>query len=317
MGGEGGAFCVSGPALGGLRIWGKLRGLLWPLSGPAARHCPPAAVSPPVLQYVTCGGTRRNMHLDFTGQTVLITGAAAGIGLATSRAFLESGALLWMADINASTLEQSARDLSAEGFAPHTRVCDVRDPEQVDALVAAVLADQGRLDVMVNNVGVSHFTALTETATPDWRATLEVTLDSCFYGVRAALRPMREQGSGAIVNISSGAGLRGTPRQGSYGVAKAGVINLTQVAAVENAAAGVRINCVAPGPIATPPMLAWMEKLPNRGEEFLRSQVAGRLGEPEEIAAAVLFLASAQASYINGQTLAVDGGVTSQLVPGL
>jgi len=257
------------------------------------------------------------MHLDFTRQTVLITGAAAGIGLATSRAFLESGALLWMADINAAALEKSARDLQAEGFAPHTRVCDVRDPEQVDALVAAALADGGRLDVMVNNVGVSHFTALAETTAPDWRATLEVTLDSCFYGVRAALRPMREQGSGAIVNISSGAGLRGAPRQGSYGAAKAGVINLTQVAALENADAGVRINCVAPGPIATPPMLAWMEKLPNRGEDFLRAQVAGRLGQPEEIAAAVLFLASAQASYINGQTLAVDGGVTAQLVPGL
>lgn len=257
------------------------------------------------------------MHLDFTDQTVIVTGAASGIGFAASRAFAEAGATLQMADIDAQALEKAAQALSAGGRAPLTHVFDARIPEQVDALVEATLAACGRLDVMVNNVGLSHFTPVVETEPEDWRATVEVTLDTCFYGVRAALRPMRRQGGGAIVNISSGAGLRGVPNQSPYGAAKAGVINLTQTAALENAAAGVRINCIAPGIIDTPPVAGWLKTLPNQGRDFLKTQVAGRLGRPEEIAAAVLFLASRQASFINGETLAVDGGVAARLVPGL
>jgi NAD(P)-dependent dehydrogenase (short-subunit alcohol dehydrogenase family) len=155
-----------------------------------------------------------------------------------------------------------------------------------------------------------------ETGSEDWQKTVDVTLHSCFYGVRAALRPMLERGSGAIVNISSGAGVLAVPFQSAYGAAKAGIINLTQTAAIENGAAGVRTNCIVPGPIATPPLLAWVDSLPHHGADYLEAQVSARLGEPEEIANAVAFLASEQASFINGVALAVDGGVSAKLATG-
>lgn len=257
------------------------------------------------------------MHLDFKGKVVIVTGAASGIGLATSRRFLASGASVWMADIDGDALERAGSALAEAGPAPHNKVCDVRDPSQVDALVAAALEAHGALDVMVNNVGITHVAPVAETNSEAWQRTVEVTLHSCFYGVRAALRPMLERGRGAIVNISSGAGVLGVPFQAAYGAAKAGIINLTQATAIENGATGVRTNCIAPGPISTPPLLAWVDSLPNHGAEFLAGQVAGRLGETEEIANAVAFLASDEASFINGVVLAVDGGITAKLATGI
>jgi NAD(P)-dependent dehydrogenase (short-subunit alcohol dehydrogenase family) len=254
--------------------------------------------------------------LDFTGKVVVVTGAASGIGLAISRRFLDSGATLWMVDIDAGALESACAELAQAATAPHSRVCDVRNPDEVDAVVASALAEHGALDVMVNNVGVTHFASIVETGSEDWQKTVDVTLHSCFYGVRAALRPMLERGSGAIVNISSGAGVLAVPFQSAYGAAKAGIINLTQTAAIENAAAGVRTNCIVPGPIATPPLLAWVDSLPHHGADYLEAQVSARLGEPEEIANAVAFLASEQASFINGVALAVDGGVSAKLATG-
>jgi len=257
------------------------------------------------------------MNVDFTNQTVVITGAASGIGFATARVFLEAGANLYMTDIDENALAAAATRLSQGSHQPSTRTCDVRSPEQVDALIEAVVDESGRLDAMVNNVGVTHFAPIVATETQPWLDTVSVTLHSCFYGLRAALRPMLEQGSGAIVNISSGAGVLAVPFQASYGAAKAGVINLTKTAAIENGASGVRINCVVPGPIDTPGIRRWMDTLPHRGADYEAAQVAGRLGRPEEIANAVVFLASSQASYINGTTLVVDGGVSAKLATGL
>ena len=257
------------------------------------------------------------MRIDFSNKAVIVTGAASGIGLAIARRLLQSGAVLWMSDVDEMALSGSKGALEAEGLAPRARVCDVRNADDVDALVGEVIEAHGRLDVLVNNVGVTHFAPVVDTGTEAWRATVEVTLDSCFYGVRAALRPMLAQGGGAIVNVSSGAGLLAVPEQGAYGAAKAGVIHLTRTAAVENGASGVRINCVVPGPIDTPPVRRWLESMPDGGASYERTQVAGRLGQPEEIAHAVAFLASAQASFINGAALAVDGGVSAKLATGL
>ncbi|MDY0072682.1 MAG: SDR family oxidoreductase [Thauera sp.] len=239
----------------------------------------------------------------------LITGAGSGIGAACVQDFLAEGARAVIAlDIDLDAL-QALQKLSGKVEAFQ---CDVADAGAFDALVRSVVARHGRLDVLVNNVGVSISGTLSDTSDQTWQQMLDLNLSSAFYGLRAALKCMQTTG-GSIINISSGAGLNGSPGMGAYGAAKAAMIHLTKTAAVENAASRTRINCVVPGTIATAPLLAWLDNLPGGRQRAESRMLNRRMGDPQEVAKAVSFLASDDASYINGTTLVVDGGVSAQL----
>lgn len=248
----------------------------------------------------------------FTDQICLVTGAGSGIGRACVREFLAGGAAGVIAlDINADAVRALAAEL---GPRVEPLACDVTDAQAFDAAIKAAADRHGRLDVLVNNVGASIPGPLAAVSDATWERMLALNVSAAFYGLRAALACMRERG-GAIVNISSGAGLNGSPGMGPYGAAKAAMIHLTKTAGVEAAASQVRINCVVPGSIATPPLLAWMDSLPEGRAGYERRLLPQRLGEPEEIAQAVAFLSSAEASFINAAVLVVDGGASAKLDP--
>lgn len=244
--------------------------------------------------------------MSLAGRVAIVTGASSGIGAAIAARFAAEGAQVLAADI-----APRAPDRATERISP--RSCDVTDPDAVDALIADAVARFGRLDVMVNNVGAAVHGWLKDASNADWNRAISISLSSTFYGIRAALRPMLRQQSGSIVNISSGAGFGGAPGMASYGTAKAGVHNLTRSAAVENARNGVRINCIAPGAIESPPILAWADGLPGGLESYVDGLLPGRFGRPEEIAAVALFLASDEASFINGAVIPVDGAASARM----
>lgn len=243
-------------------------------------------------------------------QIAIVTGAggSGGIGEAIARRFVAEGAMVIVADID----EQRAQDVAkALGVNAVARVCDVTSSAQVDALVDDTVRDFGRLDVLVNNVGFTLPGFLHELDDETWQRLQDACLSSTFYGIRAALRPMRQQRSGAIINIGSAAGVGGAPGLGAYGAAKAGVISLTQTAALENFKSGVRVNCVLPN-AATKALLEWFDASDSGRKTRASIEAYSRCGSPDEIAAAVLFLASADSSYVNGAVLPVDGGLSAR-----
>lgn len=244
-------------------------------------------------------------------QIAIVTGAggAGGIGEAIARRFVAEGATVFVCDIDKAKAEDVARSLGDNAI---PWICDVSRSDEVDAMVDEAVRRFGRLDILVNNVGFTTPGLVRELSDEDWQRVLNGNLSSTFYGVRAALRPMRAQKSGSIINISSAAGIGGAPGLGVYGAAKAGVISLTQTAAVENFKSGVRINCITPN-AATKPLLAWFESTESGKQTRAEIEAYARCGAPDEIAAAVLFLASADASYVNGVVLPVDGGLSSRV----
>ncbi len=244
-------------------------------------------------------------------QIAVVTGSggSGGIGEAIARRFVAEGATVFVCDIDKAKAENVARSLGSRAF-PWT--CDVSRADEVDAMVEEVVRRFGRIDILVNNVGFTTPGFVGELSDEDWHRVLNGNLSSTFYGIRAALRPMRAQKSGAIINISSAAGIGGAPGLGVYGAAKAGVISLTQTAAVENFKSGVRVNCVLPN-AATKPLLAWFDSTESGKETREGIEAYARCGAPDEIAAAVLFLASADASYVNGTVLPVDGGLSARV----
>jgi len=245
------------------------------------------------------------------GQICIVTGAGGegGIGEAIARRFIAEGATVFVCDIDSAKAETTARALGPNAV---PWICDVTQSDAVQALVAAVVERFGRLDVMVNNVGFTTPGFLGELTDDAWHAVLNGNLSSTFYGIRAALRPMRAQKSGSIINIGSAAGIGGAPGLGAYGAAKAGVASLTQTAAVENFKAGVRVNCILPN-AATKPLLAWFEATEAGQKTRASIEVYARCGSPDEIAAAAAFLASADSSYVNGVVMPVDGGLSARV----
>ena len=225
-------------------------------------------------------------------QIAIITGAGGegGIGEAIARRFVGEGATVVVCDIDEARAEAVACSLGDRAV---TWRCDVSRSEMVEGMVAEVVRRFGRLDVLVNNVGFTTPGFLGELSDADWHRVLNGNLSSTFYGIRAALKPMRAQKSGAIVNIGSAAGIGGAPGLGVYGAAKAG-------------------NCVLPN-AATKPLLAWFEATPDGRKTRDRIEAYSRCGSPDEIAAAVLFLASADGSYVNGAVLPVDGGLSARV----
>lgn len=245
------------------------------------------------------------------GRVAIVTGGGSGIGAASVRCFAREGAAVIVADLSGTRADKIVQEVAAAGGKARMIKMDAADPEGMQAAIKLALDSYGRLDVMFNNAGYAELASVEETTLESWNRVLAVTLTSTFLGIKYSVPVMRNQGGGAIVNTASISGTRGDHGLGSYNAAKAGVINLTRTAAIENARHKIRVNCVCPGAINTraPELLAG-----NRADEFRRLQGAaaplGRMGEPEEIANTVLFLASDEASFITGEAIIVDGGMT-------
>ncbi len=251
------------------------------------------------------------MIISFEGKVALVTGAASGLGLATAKAFAESGASVALADSNESGARAAADDLMAQGHKALAIACDVSDDRQVEAMVAETVAAFGRLDAAYNNAGVQNVIADTADATPyDFDRVVAINLRGVWNCMRFELRQMRKQGAGAIVNCSSIGGLKAAPGRGTYQATKHGVLGFTKSASLEYAARGVRINAVCPGLIWTP----MVDRMVAAGQgEALKAMETSipmeRVGRPEEVANVVLWLCSDAASYIVGQAISVDGGL--------
>ena len=245
-------------------------------------------------------------------RVAIVTGAGSGIGRACALRFASEGAKVVVNDVDPDRAASVAKEIGEAGGVASACVGDVSRPADVDALIDAARSRYGGLHVLVNNAAHPLGGTVEGTTPEDWRAVFSVTLDGTFYGVQAAIRAMAAQGGGSVINIASGAGLGGEVGLAAYAAAKAAVLNLTQTAAVENAERNVRVNAICPGPIETPPMLAFMDVFPGGREAFERQIPAQRIGQPEEIAAVALFLASDEASYVTGATLVADGGVTAR-----
>ena len=251
------------------------------------------------------------MNISFENKVALVTGAASGLGLATARAFAESGASVVLADWNEKEVEAAAREIAGKGHKTLAIRCDVSDDAQVEAMVEQTVAAFGRLDAAFNNAGVQNVLAETADSThEDYERVMGINLRGVWSCMKFELQQMRKQSSGAIVNCSSLGGLIGGAQRGTYHAAKHGVIGFTRSAALEYATRGIRVNAVCPGMIQTP--MANQMIASGQGEALeamLKTFVPmGRMGQPEEIADAVLWLCSSAASYVTGQSISVDGG---------
>jgi NAD(P)-dependent dehydrogenase (short-subunit alcohol dehydrogenase family) len=251
------------------------------------------------------------MNISFENKVALVTGAASGLGLATVKAFAESGASVVLADANEKAVRSAAEELAAHGHKTLAIQCDVADDAQVQAMVERTVAKFGRLDAAYNNAGIQNVVAEAAEATrEDFDRVISVNLRGVWSCMKFELRQMLRQGNGAIVNCSSIGGLVAGPKRGTYQASKHGVLGLTKSAALDYAARGIRINAVCPGIIHTSMLEDMMATQADALKAMLKDVPIGRLGRPEEIASAVLWLCSSAASFMVGHALTVDGGYT-------
>ena len=237
-------------------------------------------------------------------RVAIVTGGASGIGKATVELFAQEGAKVVIGDLPDSDGEKIAKAIGGTFVAT-----DVSDPKQVERLVRSAVDKFGGLDIMYNNAGIGLTAPLLEHTDELYYKTIRIDLDGVFWGLRYAGKVMVAQKRGSIVNTASVAGLRGSVGLSAYNAAKHGVVGLTRNAALEFAPAGVRVNCVCPGIIDTPLVARSFGHTEEIRESMHRFHPLGRMGKPEEIAKAVLFLASDDASFVTGHALVVDGGV--------
>jgi NAD(P)-dependent dehydrogenase (short-subunit alcohol dehydrogenase family) len=249
-------------------------------------------------------------HRRLERKTAFITGAGSGIGRATAELFARAGALVGVADVNVAEAAVTAETIRAAGGLAEVYEVDVADPVAVRRAIAAFVAATGSIDILVNNAGIVAGGAAGELSDADWSRNLEVNLGGVFYCCREALAFMVPQTSGSIVTVSSTSALHPVGERAGYASAKAGIYGLTRSIAVDYARHGIRANAVAPGAVATPLLLNGRLKDDDVRKAALRAIPMNRFAAPIELAQAILFLASPEASYITGQILVVDGGAT-------
>ncbi|MFA4835829.1 MAG: glucose 1-dehydrogenase [Dehalococcoidia bacterium] len=243
---------------------------------------------------------------QLTDRVAIVTGAGKGIGKGIAIGLAEAGADVVVAARTAEQIEATAADIRALGRKALALPTDVRDSAQVQALVAKTIEKFGKIDILVNNVGGGFSAPFMDINEKGWDAVIRVNLKTCFLCTQAVLKPMMAQKKGAIINISSGAGIMPTPNQSHYGAAKAGVINLTESIASEFGVFNIRANCIASGPVATEGLVGTIS--PAAMESLMTSLAIKRLGTPEDIAAAVVFLASDASEWVTGRIFEIDGG---------
>ena len=252
--------------------------------------------------------TRARISTDLAGQVAIVTGAARGLGRAIAQTLAGAGAKVACVDVNQQTLADTIDAIRASGGTAEPIACDVTDSGRVSEVVTEVVDKWGALDILVNNAGITRDTLIMRMKDDQWDAVIGVNLRGTFLFTRAATRPMMKGRRGRIINIASVSGLMGNPGQANYSASKAGVIGLTRTVARELAGRNITVNAIAPGFIAT-------EMTAALGQETLdgiRKQIPlGRLGQPQDVADAVLFLASQAAEYITGHVLSIDGGLTA------
>jgi len=244
--------------------------------------------------------------VELSGKVALVTGAAQGIGKAIAMLLARNGADVVVSDINLEKAQETTNEIQGMGrrsFAIKVNVADLKD---VERMVEAIVEQFGRIDILVNNAGITRDRLILRMTEEDWDAVLDVNLKGTFNCTKAVIRHMSKQKSGKIVSIASVSGEMGNPGQANYAASKAGVIGFTKTIAREFAGRGINVNAIAPGYIQTP----MTDAIPEKAKEELKRMIPmERLGRPEDVAQAVLFLVSENSSYITGQVLNVNGGI--------
>jgi len=252
--------------------------------------------------------TKPRMTVDLSQRVALVTGAGRGLGRTIAQSLAGAGARVACVDIDATLLNETVDTIQHAGGQAEALPCDVTDSARVNEVVDQVVKQMGRLDILVNNAGITRDGMIMRMKDDQWDAVLGINLRGTFLFTRAAIRPMMKARSGRIINIASVSGLMGNPGQANYSASKAGVIGLTRTVARELASRNITVNAVAPGFIAT-------EMTAKLGDEILaqvQQQIPlGRLGDPQDVADAVLYLAGDAAGFITGHVLTVDGGLTA------
>lgn len=253
--------------------------------------------------------------MGFQGKVAVVTGAGLGIGQAAAAAFAQQGARVAIVDRNPEIGERAAQALQTEGLRGLFVLADVSSETDVNHMVEQVVAEWGRLDILVNNAGIYIQGDVTETALADWDRILAVNLTGAYLCTRYAVPAMLKNDGGVVVNVASEAGLVGIKGQVAYNVSKAGMIALTKSCAVDLADRGIRVNAVCPGTTDTPLVRAAVNRTPDPAAARRRLESVrplNRLGTPEEIASAILYMASSELGYATGAVLSIDGGYTAQ-----
>ena len=242
---------------------------------------------------------------DLSNKIAIITGASQGIGRTMALVFAESGANVICVARSESKIKELCLDITDKGGAAHAIACDVGDGDAFGNTIKSVTDEHGKLDILINNAGITRDALLMRMNDTQWDDVIQTNLKGAFHGMRSAIRPMMKNKYGRIINITSIVGLTGNPGQANYAASKAGLIGMTQSIAKEVGSRGITVNCIAPGWIDTEMTV----DLPENSKKDLLDRIPiGKIGKPEDIAHAAVFLASDEASYITGQTITVDGG---------